>query len=271
MKREAFATTCEFIECPDTVISLSLYCINFTVLWKKNNIDLQLNEQTFVRQKVTLASHVSPTHTIRAGITNTPEVKVLYKTTPTSDGVHYTECCRKSTELVKFSEMESYCFHFSGCLHNNDGQTNELANTSKGTWGTNCKCLFSVGNFRLPKQLDSNDKSNSKLNSINFKEHKLNSSQIDTCSLSSPKSVHSPTKINSSSAKAGAGALRYALHLRFLCPPSRKSLRSIPRCKSVPSSVQGSSNVDGDRRFYLYNDLRVVFPQRLSDADEGEV
>ena len=30
-------------------------------------------------------------------------------------------------------------------------------------------------------------------------------------------------------------------------------------------------DLNGERRFYLYNDLRVVFPQRHSDADEGTV
>lgn len=57
---------------------------------------------------------------------------------------------------------------------------------------------------------------------------------------------------------AGAGALRYALHLRFLCPFPKKGSRSV-------------NGKEVDRRFYLYNDLRVVFPQRHSDADEGKV
>jgi hypothetical protein len=45
------------------------------------------------------------------------------------------------------------------------------------------------------------------------------------------------------------------------------------RCKSDPSSVPYNSNTvaEEERRFYLYNDLRVVFPQRHSDSDEGEV
>ncbi|KAK4752741.1 hypothetical protein SAY87_021539 [Trapa incisa] len=56
---------------------------------------------------------------------------------------------------------------------------------------------------------------------------------------------------------AGARALRYALHLRFLCPPKKGS-------RSVNSK-------EVDRRFYLYNDLRVIFPQRHSDSDEGKL
>ena len=81
------------------------------------------------------------------------------------------------------------------------------------------------------------------------------------------------TKSTSGSPKANSGALRYALHLRFLCPSSRKCLKSMQRCVSDPFSVPERSNLDiePERRFYLYNDLRVVFPQRHSDSDEGKV
>ncbi|XP_062115846.1 uncharacterized protein LOC133829989 [Humulus lupulus] len=70
----------------------------------------------------------------------------------------------------------------------------------------------------------------------------------------------------------GAGVLRYALHARFVCPLPKKNSKSLQRCKSDPSSAPASKeNPDGERRFYLYNDLRVVFPQRHSDADEGKL
>lgn len=80
------------------------------------------------------------------------------------------------------------------------------------------------------------------------------------------KSLHRPTNENT------AGVLRYALHLRFLCL-SKKSSKSFQRCKFDPLSSPQTNNLDigGERRFYLYNDLRVVFPQRHSDADEGKV
>lgn len=58
-----------------------------------------------------------------------------------------------------------------------------------------------------------------------------------------------------------SGVLRYALHLKFLCPP-RKKASKIGQKKSLN---------DEERRFYLYNDLRVVFPQRHTDSDEGKV
>ncbi|KAI3777692.1 hypothetical protein L1987_47493 [Smallanthus sonchifolius] len=84
-------------------------------------------------------------------------------------------------------------------------------------------------------------------------------------------SVQNSPKANENS--NNSGVLRYALHLRFLCPSSKKNSRTIQRCKSDPSSVpeKNSKNLGVERRFYLYNDMRVVFPQRHSDADEGKL
>ncbi|KAI3748165.1 hypothetical protein L6452_11073 [Arctium lappa] len=71
---------------------------------------------------------------------------------------------------------------------------------------------------------------------------------------------------------ATVGALRYALHLRFLCP-HRKCSRPVQKFKSDPLSTpqQNSLDNDGERKFFLCSDLRVVFPQRHSDADEGKL
>lgn len=66
------------------------------------------------------------------------------------------------------------------------------------------------------------------------------------------------------------GALRYALHLRFVCPHSKRSTISRRSDPSLASEIN-NSDADENRRFYLYDDLRVVFPQRHSDADEGKV
>lgn len=112
----------------------------------------------------------------------------------------------------------------------------------------------------------------SKLNSSEYlKTSRLNNAPLNTCHVTESKSVHSPSKVNENT--TGAGVLRYALHLRFLCTPPKKCVRSIQRCKSDPLSVPTRDNmdIDGERRFYLYNDLRVVFPQRHSDADEGKL
>lgn len=85
------------------------------------------------------------------------------------------------------------------------------------------------------------------------------------------KSVYSPPKINENTTTPGV--LRYALHLRFSCPLPKKCSRSAQKCKSDSLSDPAMTNMDieGERRFYLYNGLRVVFPQRHTDADEGKV
>ncbi|KAL1806185.1 hypothetical protein ACET3Z_029253 [Daucus carota] len=64
------------------------------------------------------------------------------------------------------------------------------------------------------------------------------------------------------------GALRYALHIRFQCPSPRKCSRSVEKGKSKFLSQLRSKMDDEERKIYLYNDLRVVFSQRHSDADE---
>lgn len=65
------------------------------------------------------------------------------------------------------------------------------------------------------------------------------------------------------------GVLLYALHLRFVCPLPRKRSRAVHKCKSA--EMRNIADIEDERRFYLYDDMRVVFPQRHSDADEGKV
>lgn len=83
--------------------------------------------------------------------------------------------------------------------------------------------------------------------------------------------MHAPLKVNKNT--TGSGVLRYALHLRFLCPFPKKYSRTVHRCKSDSFSepAQNNKNTEGEQRFYLYNDTRVVFPQRHSDSDEGKL
>ncbi|KAK9018834.1 hypothetical protein V6N11_033880 [Hibiscus sabdariffa] len=84
------------------------------------------------------------------------------------------------------------------------------------------------------------------------------------------KLVHSSSRVNESS--MGAGVLRYALHLHFLCPSTKKCPKSVRRCKSDPLSAPAENmNIEGERRFYMCNKMRVVFPQRHLDADEGQL
>lgn len=92
---------------------------------------------------------------------------------------------------------------------------------------------------------------------------------LDQCHVLDQKSAHVCSRVNGN--PSSVGALRYALHLRFLCPSPKKCSRSVEKSKSNFLS-QPRSNIDNEeRKIYLYNDLRVVFPQRHSDADEGKV
>ncbi|CAH1423115.1 unnamed protein product [Lactuca virosa] len=91
---------------------------------------------------------------------------------------------------------------------------------------------------------------------------RVNNNNNNNNNLGSPKVNENPN----------SGVLRYALHLRFLCPFSKKNLKSVERSKSDPlSTPEKNRNLGMERRFYLYNDMRVVFPQRHSDSDEGKL
>ncbi|CAK9231765.1 unnamed protein product [Sphagnum troendelagicum] len=79
------------------------------------------------------------------------------------------------------------------------------------------------------------------------------------------------------SGEGGGSVLRYALHLRFMCPPLRTpgkekaaSEQSFSGQSTPPCAVK-ALDAEDRRRFYIYGDLRVVFPQRQSDADEGKL
>ncbi|MBA0822577.1 hypothetical protein Goarm_019371, partial [Gossypium armourianum] len=82
-------------------------------------------------------------------------------------------------------------------------------------------------------------------NNVRCKEHG------DAYQRTNQKLSHSGIKINENT--KGAGSLRYALHLRFLCPSPKKSSKSFQRGKSDlgPIPQKTGSDRDGDRRFYL--------------------
>lgn len=85
---------------------------------------------------------------------------------------------------------------------------------------------------------------------------------------------HGHTKGGSKGGEVTPGVLKYALHLRFMCPHLRnhgKEKVSSIQSRSISPNCVGSVEVEEERRFYLYGDLRVVFPQRHADADEGQV
>ncbi|KAG6402857.1 hypothetical protein SASPL_135071 [Salvia splendens] len=70
---------------------------------------------------------------------------------------------------------------------------------------------------------------------------------------------------------SAVGALRYALHLRFLCTLPKRSSISARQADPSLGSERNKTDTQDHRRFYLYDDLKVVFPQRHSDADEGKL
>ncbi|KAL1810448.1 hypothetical protein ACET3Z_027438 [Daucus carota] len=90
-------------------------------------------------------------------------------------------------------------------------------------------------------------------------------------SITESKCLNGSPRVNEST--SGSGVLRYALHLRFMCPFPKKYSRTFQKCKFDPLSEPAPNNKtsEGERRFYLYSDMRVVFPQRHSDADEGKL
>ena len=223
-------------------------------------ISLVVMGQTFMRQKVTLSPTLSSSNPMKEG-SNAGDINIGPKAESVSCG-EVTE--RESSEcngadspirlvaqskLLISSQLIDY-FVFAG---SSDGSEEKDANAKRCSLDSN--------------MMESN-KHNSPVN-------KKNNTDSDDCccqmdNLGGKNSCCASSRINDSS---GGGVIRYALHLRFLCPSSKKSSKSMLRCKSDPSSVPYDSNAakEDDRRFYLYNDLRVVFPQRHSDADEGEV
>ncbi|KAJ1417865.1 hypothetical protein SESBI_16330 [Sesbania bispinosa] len=100
------------------------------------------------------------------------------------------------------------------------------------------------------------------------KEENFSSS---TCLVNEDKFLHDSSKANDN--VINTGILLYALHLRFVCPLPKRRSRSLHKCKSDPLSAEVRNIMENEheRRFYLYDDMRVVFPQRHSDSDEGKL
>ncbi|KAJ1377502.1 hypothetical protein SESBI_48831 [Sesbania bispinosa] len=92
-----------------------------------------------------------------------------------------------------------------------------------------------------------------------------------TCLVNEDKFLHDSSKANDNA--INTGILLYALHLRFVCPLPKRRSRSLHKCKSDPLSAEVRNIMENEheRRFYLYDDMRVVFPQRHSDSDEGKL
>ncbi|XP_047310220.1 uncharacterized protein LOC124913838 [Impatiens glandulifera] len=99
----------------------------------------------------------------------------------------------------------------------------------------------------------------------------FDSDTISNCFNGKKKTVHKEDMneclTDGESQTRQSTVLRYALHLRFLCLNSKKCSRAMMKCKAGTGKVGN----EVDRRFYMYNDMRVAFPQRHSDADGGKL
>jgi hypothetical protein len=122
-------------------------------------------------------------------------------------------------------------------------------------------------------QTDNKDLLTSKYGEFDsFALSKEENSSSSTCLVDEEKFRNgNSSKINDNS--INNCVMLYALHLRFMCTLPKKRSRSVPTHKSDPLSSEARNLVDNEheRSFYLYDDMRVVFPQRHSDSDEGKV
>lgn len=208
--------------------------------------DMPAGTKTFLRQKVTLAS-CSPTATqSKQGKTDLHAKVIDKKELKDPAGVDVVQTRRSVDQKT---EIRSECSDLVDSIDEGD--------MSKLSPKTGRLCTRS---FIVEKSFNDDEYPSS-----NGKERNW----VDGCHETDRKQVHGRSRVNQNS----NGGLRYALHLRFICPFPKKCSRSVQRCKSDPLSTPERTglDMDGERRFYLYNDLRVVFPQRHSDADEGKL
>ncbi|KAF3771965.1 hypothetical protein EJ110_NYTH58808 [Nymphaea thermarum] len=223
--------------------------------------------ETFMRQKVTLASSMS---LVREGDHNVAQKNVPVAP-PVSERSHNVQlpakhagsnghCVYKMESGRRHSEnLNKAASDYINCIYS-DAQQVDVLNTERTD-----SLIFSPGAYsNTPNSADINMKLedvNNLCNSGYEKIHNEEFSPMDICEGPEKKHVDTSPKLNIGAAISGV--LRCALHLPFLCPP-KKSGRSMQRCKSDPFSVPQGSDLHGDaeRRFYLYGDLRVVFPQR---------
>ncbi|XP_038984327.1 uncharacterized protein LOC103707826 isoform X2 [Phoenix dactylifera] len=218
--------------------------------------DMPAGTKTFMRQKVTLACSLAPPNPVKEEAKN-HDINIGPKDIPVSSGSVHSKFNSKPAER---------------CVHHGDSQQHDMASKSESIEKISSAFFSSEDCLGEPNGFDYVMNANNSTKFNNSQSQKIdNFSQLDMCHLTSRKYVNSSSKINNNA--TGAGVLRYALHLRFICLPSRKSLKLKQRCKFDSSLVPQTKNMDNkeERCFYLYNDLRVVFPQRHSDADEGKL
>ncbi|KAH9705576.1 DUF4210 domain-containing protein [Citrus sinensis] len=202
--------------------------------------DMPVGTKTFIRQKITLASS-APASIPGNGRQQGSEIRNFVKPFPVPA---ISQSLPISGDFSSSSKPETLCT-----------PPNESAKETK-TEGSVYK-----GNF---------DRFSCGFSSSEYVNTVGKESNSSTCQGNVSKSVNGSCRVNKNT--TGSGVLRYALHLRFLCPFPKRCSRSIHRCKSNPLCAPTvNKDIGGERRFYLYSDMRVVFPQRHSDADEGKL
>ncbi|KAK9925561.1 hypothetical protein M0R45_033883 [Rubus argutus] len=206
--------------------------------------DMPAGTKTFLRQKVTLASSSSTSTQLRQEETDSDSKVIDTREIQNAAGVD-----NATRSLDQRTEIRSEGPNLVDSIVKGD-KSNLAPKTGR----------VGIPLFMVEKRFDGEEYPSNDDKDQNW---------VDACYETDRKQVHGCSRVN----RNKNSALRYALHLRFICPSPKKGSRSVQRCKSDPLSApqRTSLDVEGERRFYLYNDLRVVFPQRHSDADEGKL
>ncbi|KAG6659018.1 uncharacterized protein LOC122302239 isoform X1 [Carya illinoinensis] len=221
--------------------------------------DMPAGTKTFLRQKLTLASSSSNSAQLKRGNVDI-DSKVIDKGAP---------ALQKSHPIWFSNEVRNTGVDTVHAVRSID-KKNEISGSEDSKLvdsmdkGELCEQSLNLGGLSDPSFLFEPRCDPDQCQKIEGKDSGCGGKCHETLRKS-----HGCSKANENA--AGAGALRYALHLRFICPFLKDCSRSVHRCKSDLLSVQENKDVKGVRRFYLYNDLKAVFPQRHSDTDEGKL
>lgn len=225
--------------------------------------DMPPSTKTFMRQKVTLASSGITTALTREGSPRNPAPPV--------------EPVQDRSVQINHGLTNSDCTEIRACTYSQKPVDCDIYNIAMGSDTMNSTSSEpdnilennDVINVTVDKSILNGDLTLSQ----NWGVQKEDYSSIDNCNNSGKKAGYNSAKVNENA--SGGGVLRYALHLRFLCPALKRGSNSSLKCNSDSASpspmLNNSMQAEEERRFYLYNDLRVVFPQRQSDADEGKL